>query len=117
MAISTDGGQWPRWSPNGDELFYRRGTAMMVVPVELEPPVRPGTPETLFDGPYMEWFDVFPDGEHFAMLSLPEVNLRAITVVVNWSSELTRILPAPSRRSVRLLGRSCIRATCLLGLD
>ncbi len=43
----------------------------------------------------MEWFDVFPDGEHFAMLSLPDVDLRAITVVVNWSSELAQIVPVP----------------------
>ena len=95
VAISTDGGLWPRWSPKGDELFYRRGTAMMVVPIELEPSVRPGSPELLFNGPYAEWFDVFPDGEHFAMLSLPEVDLRAITVVLNWSSELAQIVPVP----------------------
>ena len=95
MAISTDGGQWPRWSPKGNELFYRRGTEMMVVRVELEPSIRPGAPELLFDGPYMEWFDVFPDGEHFAMLSLPDVDLREITVVVNWSSELAQIVPVP----------------------
>ena len=37
VAISTNGGRWPRWSPKGDELFYRRGTAMMVVAVQLEP--------------------------------------------------------------------------------
>ena len=95
IAISTDGGKWPRWSPKGDELFYRLGTAMMVVSVELEPSFRPGTPELLFDGPYAEEFDVFPDGEHFAMLSLPEVDLREITVVVNWSSELAQIVPVP----------------------
>ena len=95
IAISTDGGKWPRWSPKGDELFYRLGTAMMVVSVELEPSFRPGTPELLFDGPYAEEFDVFPDGEHFAMLSLPEVDLREITVVVNWFSELAQIVPVP----------------------
>lgn len=95
MPISTDGGRWPRWSPKGDELFYRRGTEMMVVPIELEPTFRPGSPELLFDGPYAEWFDVFPDGEHFAMLSLREVDLREITVVVNWSSELAKIVPVP----------------------
>ena len=93
VPISTDGGQWPRWSPKGDELFYRRGRAMMVVPVDLEPSFRPGTPELLFDGPYAEWFDVFPDGEHFAMLTIPQVDLKDITVVVNWAQELKRLVP------------------------
>ena len=92
-VISIDGGQWPRWSPQGDELFYRRGTAMMVVPVDLEPSFRAGTPELLFDGPYAQSFDVFPDGEHFAMVSIPQVELRDITVVVNWFAELERLVP------------------------
>ena len=83
VPISTDGGRRPRWSPQGDELFYRRGSAMMVVPVDLEPSFRPGTPELLFDGPYAELFDVFPDGEHFAMLTIPQVDLKDITVVVH----------------------------------
>ena len=94
VVISTGGGRLPRWSPKGDELFYRRGTALMVVPVDLEPSFRPGSPELLFEGAYMG-FDVFPDGEYFAMLTLPEVDLSEITVVVNWSTELTQILPMP----------------------
>jgi len=93
VPISTDGGRSPRWSPKGDELFYRRGSAMMVVPVDLEPSFRPGTPELLFDGPYAGLFDVFPDGEHFAMLTIPQVDLKDITVVVNWAQELKRLVP------------------------
>ena len=95
VAISTDGGRWPRWSPQGNELFYRRGTEMMVVPIELEPSFRPEVPEALFDGSYMVPFDVFPDGEHFAMLTIPQVDLREITVVVNWSTELGQIVSVP----------------------
>ncbi len=93
MAISTGGGRRPRWSPKGDELFYRRGAALMVVPVDLEPSFRPAAPARLFEGAYIEGFDVFPDGEHFAMLTIPQVDLSEITVVVNWSTELTQILP------------------------
>ncbi len=51
---------------------------MVVVPVDLEPSFRPGTPELLFDG------------EHFAMLTIPQVDLKDITVVVNWARELKR---------------------------
>ncbi len=93
IAISTDGGQWPRWSPKGDELFYRRGSTMMVVPVQLEPSFRRGTPKPLFEGPYAEWFDVYPDGRHFSMLTTPQAELTEVGVVVNWSTELEQLVP------------------------
>jgi serine/threonine-protein kinase len=32
--VSTDGGNWPAWSPSGDELFYMSGNDLMVVDVE-----------------------------------------------------------------------------------
>jgi len=95
VAISTDGGRWPSWSSQSDEIFYRRGTEMIVVPIELEPSVRHGTPEIPFDWPYAQSFDVFPDGEHFVMVTNRQVDLREITVVVNWSTELTQIPPVP----------------------
>ena len=93
VVISTGGGRRPRWSSKGDELFYRRGAALMVVPVELEPSFRPGSPVLLFERPDIGGLDVFPDGEHFAMVTIPQVDLREITVVVNWSTELAKILP------------------------
>ena len=48
--ISTGGGSQPRWSPDGRELFYAIGNTLMVVPIETEPTVRVGTPETVFEG-------------------------------------------------------------------
>ena len=66
---------------------------MMVVPVTLEPSFRPGTPEPLFEGNYVGWFDVFPDGQHFVMITLADVDLRELEVVVNWSTELAELVP------------------------
>ena len=87
-VVSTNGGRWPRWSPTGNELFYMEGTAMMAVPVTLEPSFRPGRPEPLFEGNYARQFAVFPDGQHFAMLTFSDADLRELEVVVNWSTEL-----------------------------
>ncbi len=92
-VVSTNGGRWPRWSPNGNELFYMEGTTMVAVPVTLEPSFRPGTPEPLFEGNYQRFFDVFPDGRHFAMITFNEVDLRELEVVVNWSTELEEKVP------------------------
>jgi len=92
-VVSTDGGRWPRWSPTGNELFYLEGTTMVAVPVTLEPSFRPGTPEPLFEGNYQGWFDVFPDGRHFAMITFAEADLRELEVIVNWSTELEEKVP------------------------
>lgn len=94
VSVSIDGGTRPRWSTSGSEIFYMRGTTMISVPVELDPTFRPGTPEPLFDGNYAERFDVFPDGEHFLMITLADVDLRELEVVVNWSTELAELVPA-----------------------
>ena len=91
-AVSTAGGQWPRWSPSGNKLFYMEGTTMMAVPVTLEPSFRVSEkPKALFTGKYTTWFDVFPDGQHFAILTFTEADLRELTVVVNWSTEISRL--------------------------
>ncbi len=66
---------------------------MMVVPVQLEPSFGVGTPRPLFEGPYAEYFDVYPDGLHFSMLTMPQVELTEVGVVVNWSTELEQLVP------------------------
>ena len=35
--VSSGGGAWPLWNPNGRELFYARSEGMMAVPIETEP--------------------------------------------------------------------------------
>ena len=68
---------------------------MMAVSVELDPSFSAGTPAPLFDGNYVNWFEVFPDGEHFAMITFPDVALRELELVVNWSTELAELVPTP----------------------
>lgn len=77
-----------------EELYYRQGTAVMAVPVELEPAFLPGIPRVLFDGDYAEQFDVFPNGD-FAMITLADIDLRELELVVNWSTELAELVPTP----------------------
>ncbi len=91
-TVSSEGGRWPRWSPDGDELFYLNGSTMMAVDVEVEPAFQPGAPKLLFEGTYDEWYDVAPDGS-FVMLTRQLAELAEIQVVLNWSEELKRIVP------------------------
>ena len=97
-------GQVPVWSPDGRELFYYSGTAVMSVPVTTDPSFGFGNPETVFEGRYTmgtggAGFSVSPDGRRFLMVkpsgtraddtaAPPEVVL-----VLNWFEELKARVP------------------------
>jgi serine/threonine-protein kinase len=98
--LSTDGGSAPLWSPNGRELFYRRGDAMMVVGIDPRT-LSVGSPEALFEGPYegdaagSRRYDMSPDGRRFLMIKQPPETAEPpdIIVVENWDQELKRLVP------------------------
>ncbi len=97
--ISSDGGVSPVWAPNGRELFYRNGEAMMVVKIETEPSFRHGRPQVLFSGSYAfaaRNYDIHPDGQRFLMIKEAEQTGETGTeliVVENWFQELKRLVP------------------------
>jgi len=97
--ISYDLGEEPIWSPNGDELFYRSVNKWMVVSISTEPEFKAGTPQVVFEGPYVNVsglsYDVAPDGQRFLVLQ-PEYDdseVRELHVVTNWFEELKRLVP------------------------
>jgi serine/threonine-protein kinase len=97
VLASTNGGSGPVWAPDGSELYYRQGTAVMAVPIETEPKLTLGAPTQLFDGPYHvdgtghASYDISPDGERFLMIAQGTAN--RLEVVLNWSEELKRLAP------------------------
>jgi len=101
--VSTDGGNSPLWSPDGREIFYRKGDATMVVRVEAEPTFNPGKPTVLFSAPFysamggMTPWDISPDGKRFLMLKEAKPIAievpRKINVVINWFEELKQRVP------------------------
>ena len=103
QAISTDGGQQPLWSPDGQELFYRGPRGMMVVPVETEPTFRAGDPEVLFDQQYYvrrsdRTYDLAPDGRFLMVKASAGIDdadgpATQIILVQNWFEELKRLVP------------------------
>ena len=102
-TVSIDGGRYPLWGRNGDELFYiNLNGAMMSVPIILSPELEVGPPTKLFD-----WvrpasvitarpYDISRVDGRFLMTrpvsasALPPID---ISVVVNWYEELRRLLP------------------------
>ncbi len=102
VAVTTEGGSRPRWSPDGREIFYRRGAKMMAVSIQVQPSPRVGKPRELFEGPppgpyATRHYDIRPDGQRFLMVKrgkteeVPPPN--QINVVLNWSEELKQKVP------------------------
>jgi len=102
--ISTDGGLNPVFSPNGRELFYDTGNALMVVPIDTKTTFSPGTPQVLFQGAYFygptgaggRAYDIAPDGQRFLMLKNAGAGgslSASIIVVENWFEELRQRVP------------------------
>ncbi len=70
---------------------------MMAVAVETELEFKAGTPSTLFKGRYVHDifrnYDVSPDGHRFLMIKEAEKGQDQINVILNWFSELKRLVP------------------------
>ncbi len=107
--VSSRGGRWPLWAPNGRELVYvDREGLLATVPVQTSatPTFSFGNPTKLLNTPYLEaggrTYDVSPDGQRFLMIK----NVRAanqpatpppaatMIVVLNWLEEVQARLPA-----------------------
>ncbi|HXG87490.1 MAG TPA: protein kinase [Vicinamibacterales bacterium] len=99
--VSTAGGEEPKWSPDGRQLFYRSGSVMMAVPIEKSTTFQFGTPAELFSGVYGARtdtgfiYDVHPRLQKFVMIRPPqqEPTPNLVRVVDNWFSELRREVP------------------------
>ncbi len=93
FQISTNGGEEPKWSPKGNELFYRNGQKWMKVDISLGSPVAVGKPENLFEGPFVNVpgysYDVGPGAQKFLVLQEAGAGSSSeIRIVLNWFNEL-----------------------------
>jgi eukaryotic-like serine/threonine-protein kinase len=101
QQVSAEGGEEPRWSHDGRELFFRNNDILMSAPVEVSPSFKSGTPRSLFNGIYNlrsasgVSYAVDPKGGRFLMIRTAEDTTAPaqVQVVVNWSNELRRLLP------------------------
>jgi Tol biopolymer transport system component len=88
--ISETGGQQPRWSGNGRELFFLApGGIMMVAGIDTAGGFRVTPPKALFptgiaqsgnNHPYV----VTKDGQHFLVARNADADLSPMTVTLNW---------------------------------
>jgi len=106
--VSNEGGNFPYWSRDGRELFYRTDEGLMVTSVDSTGGTfRAGTPRALFKGNFRGGrggvgfagnvfadYEVAPDGERFVMFPGGEDEEQAerphIILVTTWFDDLRR---------------------------
>ena len=105
--ISTDGGRYPRWPADGNELFYRNGDKMMAAVVNWEgSSLQSQTPRELFATQFVGLtgyeYDVASDGERFVVIKRPDEEAQPersqIMFVLNWFEELKAKAPTGGNR-------------------
>jgi Tol biopolymer transport system component len=104
QQISTGGGGFAVWSPDGRELFFNPPDAgqMYAVPVQSGTTLVAGRPQRLFEFPMVQLtggtpYDIAPDGR-FLIVRSNQAEAGAGTVpqivfVQNWFEELKRLVP------------------------
>ncbi len=97
--VSTAGGIWPTWRPDGKEIDYIDPSgAMMAAPITASgAQLAAGTPVKLFQTRILNGgegaqlgreYDVAPDGR-FLINTVPESAAAPITLIQNWNPEAT----------------------------
>jgi len=93
--VSTGGGNEPRWSHSGKELFYKGGGKLMAVDVMPGAAFTPGTPHPLFSlagyrgARNRPQYDVAPDDRRFLMIrEYNDGSDEQLVYVENWFPEL-----------------------------
>jgi dipeptidyl aminopeptidase/acylaminoacyl peptidase len=88
--VSEVGGAYPRWRPDGKELFFVQGNTLYAVPI-LDAARQIGEPTRLFELPALAPqmglvpYDVMPGGQRFVVIRRRDVSLaRTLTVILNW---------------------------------
>jgi len=103
--VSTGGGNYPRWSRNGKELFYRTADSKIMVTTYAASgdSFRADKPQLWSPGQfadlgnYFYTFDLHPDGKRFAVLKAPGTEQNAavnkVGFIFNFFDELRAKLP------------------------
>ena len=100
FQISPSGGNESVWSRDSRRLFYRGSAALWAVSVGPRETFEAGIPKPLFEDRYSNkalthtGYDVASDGR-FLVMGRDSLQTEVMTVVLNWFTELERLVPTP----------------------
>ena len=97
VQISTKGGSYPAWSPDGREIFYLSPESkMMAVSVRVTPDsLTPAPPRELFEARWARTaldtpYTVAPDGQRFLVRASASNAVQPLQVILNWPALLKK---------------------------
>ena len=96
--VSFEGGAYPRWSRDGDELFFsNKGKLMVVAVTSRGDDLEFGEPTLIYDGvTTTDWpgrpFDVTPDGQRCLVIEEDSPDRPEIRLVINFVEEVRATL-------------------------
>lgn len=102
VTVGEKGALGPQWSPAGDTIYIVQSGAVRAVPFSDASGKPAGPAKALFPAPYYfntdHWgrsFALSPDGKRFLFAKPVEKTPRhpQLQVIVNWASELNRLVP------------------------
>jgi len=89
--VSVAGGVRPRWRGDGKELFFGLAGALQSVEIRTDHGFEASQPKELFKGPPAVDYAASNDGQRFLAAVLVDENpFQPPTVVLNWTSELSK---------------------------
>lgn len=99
VQLTTQGGHWPHWVPEGDAILYFRDGRLRRMDVAVEGSARMTSDRAVIDFAETDLLDdnlvPLPGGKVLALHAGPdEKPATHVNVVFNWAAELERRLPA-----------------------
>jgi serine/threonine-protein kinase len=89
-------GEKPVWTPSGDALIYRDGSAYFRVPITTTSGIRAGKPRLLVRGSFLSTFAwnhaMSPDGRLLVLLNSPEVDSPSLRAITGFPTLVQRIV-------------------------
>ena len=88
--ISTEGGESPRWSPDGRTLYYIQGSSIVAATLDAGAGIAVANRKTVMEGGVTDLnvqnvnWDIFPDGKQFLYIDQLGQGLPRIALIQNW---------------------------------
>jgi Tol biopolymer transport system component len=90
-------GEKPMWTPKGDALIYREGSAYYRVPITTVGEIHAGKPQLVVQGSFLSTFAwnqaMSPDGRFLVLLNNPEPQRRSLAVITGFPALVRRSVP------------------------
>jgi Tol biopolymer transport system component len=99
--ISTEGGESPRWSPDGRTVYYIQGTSIVAATLDPGAGIAVANRKVVMDGGVTDLnsqnvnWDIFPDGKQFLYIDQVGQGLPRIALIQNWVQMVRAMGAAP----------------------